>query len=199
VTDLVRRLQERATRAFPALRLEQLDGWWLRHADGSAWWAGSVLPHRDVAPAELPDRIRRVEEFYAGHGARARFQISPGACPADLDGALAARGYRTDSPMSLRAAATARVLDRLPTGEPGIEVDDQPTDGWFGTERDMLRRVSRPSGYASVLVGAELILTGGTAARTRPAPIGTCCAGWTDPAPTPRCRPGPMSSRWGAR
>jgi GNAT superfamily N-acetyltransferase len=179
--DLVRSLQERAARAFPALRHTRVDGWWLRQCDGGAWWASSVLPHGDAAPADLPARIGRVEEFYSGHGAPARFQISPGACPAGLDDALAARGYRVESPMSLQSAPTARVVDRLPAGVVdrlpagvlAVRVDDRPTDAWFetwlavhgtggdpGPEHDMLRRVGRPSGYVSALSGAGVVAVG---------------------------------------
>jgi N-acetylglutamate synthase len=179
----VRALQERAARAFPAVSLKQVDGWWLRHADSGAWWASSVLPHGDAAPSELPDRIRAAEDFYAGHGTRARFQISPGAGPAGLDQALAERGYRVESPMSLQTAATAHVLDRIPGGEPRARVDEQPTDGWFetwlavhgtggdpGPERDMLRRVDRPSAYASAdasaRAGAGVMAVGRAVAET---------------------------------
>jgi hypothetical protein len=139
----------------------------------------SVLPHGDAVPVDLPGRIRSVEEFYAGHGMRARFQISPGACPDGLDDALAERGYRVDSPMSLQSAPTAHVIDRLPAGELRIRMDDQPTDAWFvtwlavhgtggdpGPERDMLRRVDRPSGYASVLTGAGVIAVGRAVTET---------------------------------
>lgn len=176
---LVRGLQERAAQAFPAVFRKYLDGWWLRHADCGAWWASSVLPHGAVAPAELPGRIRLVEELYAGHGTRARFQISPGACPAGLDEALAERGYRIESPVSLQSAPTAHVIDRLPMGGLRVRMDDQPTDAWFetwlavhdtggdpGPERDMLRRVDRPSGYASVLNGADVIAVGRAVAET---------------------------------
>ena len=176
---LVRGLQERAAQAFPAVCLDHLDGWWLRYGDSGAWWASSALPHSDVVPEELPSRIRFVEEFYAGHGTRARFQISPGACPAGLDDALAERGYRIDSPMSLQSAPTAHIIDRLPTGEPPIRVDDQPTNAWFetwlaahgtggdfGPERDMLRRVDRPSAYASMLTAAGVIAAGRAVTET---------------------------------
>jgi ribosomal protein S18 acetylase RimI-like enzyme len=176
---LVRGLQERAAQAFPAVCRRHLDGWWLRHADSGAWWASSVLPHSDAPPVELPGRIRVVEEFYAGHGTRARFQISPGACPPDLDEALAVRGYRFDSPMSLQSAPTAHVIDRIPVGQLRIQLDDQPTDGWFetwlavhgtggdpGPERDMLRRVDRPSAYASAVARAGVIAVGRAVAET---------------------------------
>jgi N-acetylglutamate synthase len=115
--SLVRGLQERAARAVPAVVVERVDGWWLRYADTSAWWTSSVLPHGDVTPAELPERIRAAEEFYTGRGAVTRFQISPGAASAGLDEALAARGYRVVSPESLRAASTQDVIDRLSTAD----------------------------------------------------------------------------------
>ena len=176
---LVRGLQERAAQAFPAVILDHLDGWWLSYADSGAWWASSVLPHSDPGPADLPGRIRFAEEFYAGHGTCARFQISPGAGPAGLDEALAERGYRVDSPMSLQSAPTGPVIERLPVGGLRVRMDDQPTDAWFetwlavhgtggapGPERDMLRRVGRPSVYASVLTAAGVIAVGRAVAET---------------------------------
>ena len=125
---LVRGLQERAAQAFPAVILEHLGGWWLRYADSGAWWASSVLPHGDAAPSDLPGKIESVETFYARHGTRARFQISPGAAPAGLDEALAARGYRADSPMSLQSAPNGSVTEppaRRRTADPA----GRPADG----------------------------------------------------------------------
>jgi len=171
IPGLVRGLQERAARAFPGRTLENVDGWWLRYGDSGAWWAGSVLPHSGAAPPDLPTRIRVAEEFYAGHGARARFQISPGAGPSGLDEALAERGYRVESPMSLQSAPTAQVLDRLPAGGARVRLADRPTDEWFATwsavhgpggdpEWDMLRRVVGPSGYVCVLTEAGVVAAG---------------------------------------
>jgi GNAT superfamily N-acetyltransferase len=75
--------------------------------------------------------------------------------------------------MSLQSAPTVLVTDRLPAGGLRIRMDDQPTDAWFETwlavhgtggdpsqERDMLRRVNRPSAYASVLAGTDVIAVG---------------------------------------
>lgn len=176
---LIRGLQERAAQALPAVFIDHLDGWWLRHADSGAWWASAVLPHGDAVGMELSSKIRLAEEFYAGHGTPTRFQVSPGACPADLDDTLAERGYRLDSPMSLQSAPTTRVIDRLPTGGLRICVDDQPTDAWFetwfavqdtgvdpGPEQDMLRRVDRPSAYAAVLTEAGVIAVGRAVTET---------------------------------
>ncbi|MEV4760814.1 GNAT family N-acetyltransferase [Micromonospora sp. NPDC049559] len=194
---LARELQERAARALPVTSLVRLGGWWLRHGDGSAWWASSVLPHGDVGvlphgdvgvlprgeagvlpdadagPAELPGRIRLAEEFYSVRAAPARFQITPGACPADLDAILAGRGYRVESPMSLQSAPAAEVVARLPPGESRLRLDDRPTDAWFaawlavhgggadaGADRDLLSRVDRPAAYVSALDGDEVVAVG---------------------------------------
>ena len=179
VPGLVRGLQERAAQALPAVVIDHLGGWWLRHADSTAWWASAVLPHGDAVPLELPDKIRFAEQFYAGHGTPTRFQVSPGAIPAGLDDALAQRGYRRECPMSLQSAPTRRVIDRLPGAGLRICIDDQPTDPWFetwlavhgaesdpGPERNLLRRVKRPSAYASVLTEAGVIAVGRAVAET---------------------------------
>jgi GNAT superfamily N-acetyltransferase len=171
--SLPRQLLEHAALAFPPACDQRLDGWWLRHTSASAWWASSVLPHGDAAPTDLPDRIRLVEEFYAEHGAPPRFQVSPAACPADLDEALAERGYRADSPMSLRTAPTARVREQLPAGGPGVRLDERPTDAWWDawhavhgtgagpeTDRALLGRIDRPCVYATVTIGSEVASVG---------------------------------------
>jgi ribosomal protein S18 acetylase RimI-like enzyme len=75
--------------------------------------------------------------------------------------------------MSLQSAPTARVIDRVPAGGPRISIDGQPADAWFetwhavlgdggdpGPEWDMLRRVERPSAYASVRTEAGVIAVG---------------------------------------
>jgi GNAT superfamily N-acetyltransferase len=150
--EMIRGLQERAARALPAERVEDADGWWLRHTLGSAWWAGTVLPHREVRPGGLVRRVAAAEKFYAAHDAVARFQISPRACPDGLDTLLAERGYHWESPMSLQVAPTAHVMDRLgegplparpgslrnpagppraPAGPLRARVAERPTPAWF--------------------------------------------------------------------
>lgn len=171
--EMVRGLQERAARALPAERVEDAGGWRLRHAPGCSWWAGTVLPHGDAGPDALLRRVVAAEEFYAGQGAVTRFQISPGVCPERLDMLLAGRGYRRRSPMSLRVATTARVLEREPTGPLRVRWDDRPTRAWFGLwravhDRDgdasaqwgMLDRVERPSVYARAMSGDDVVAVG---------------------------------------
>ncbi|AWN26159.1 GNAT family N-acetyltransferase [Streptomyces sp. NEAU-S7GS2] len=178
-TASVRGLQERAARALPAERIEDVAGWRLRHAPSCSWWVGTVLPHAEAGPGALARRILGAEEFYAGHHAVARFQISPGACPDGLDSVLAERGYRRESLMSLQVARAAEVVAQAPPGAPRVRVEDRPTSAWFDSwyavhghggdpqpEWDLLDRVARPSGYACAVAGDEVVAVGRAVADT---------------------------------
>jgi N-acetylglutamate synthase len=179
--DLVKGLQERAARALLAARVETAAGWWLRHTPGGSWWAGTVLPHGPAGPGELARRVAAAEGFHTRHGTVARFQISPGACPDGLDAFLAARGYRRECPMSLRAAAAERVVAAAhrPADAPRVRLEDRPACAWFdvwhavhghggdpGAEWEMLGRVEQPSAYARALIGDEVVAVGRAVADT---------------------------------
>src|ERR1700759_624434 len=82
-----RQLQERAALALRTGNVVRHDGWWLRHSPGAAWWVSTVLPHGGDA-GDLPARVAAAERFYAERHLPARFQITPGACPDELDGYL---------------------------------------------------------------------------------------------------------------
>jgi GNAT superfamily N-acetyltransferase len=168
--ERVRDLQERAARALPASEVVIADGWWLRHAPGAAWWAGSVLPHHDAASPDLLSRVVDAEEFYAVRRATARFQISPGTCPAGLDPVLADRGYRRHSAMSLQVASTARAALLAPAAAVRVNLDARPARAWLDrwhathghggdlrSERAMLDRVQLPSAYASASIGGATV------------------------------------------
>ncbi|MBG0816806.1 GNAT family N-acetyltransferase [Planomonospora sp. ID82291] len=178
--EMVKDLQERAARALPAERVEDAGGWWLRHAPGCSWWVGTVLPHGHAESAGLARRVAEAEEFYAARGLVPRFQISPGACPTELDAVLAGRGYLRQSPMSLRTAPTAQVLRRAraAAGTLRVRLDGHPTRAWFEawhavhghgdprSERDLLDRVERPSAYACALLGDDVLAVGRAVADT---------------------------------
>jgi len=171
--ETVRGLQERAARALPAEHVDHVGGWWLRRSASSSWWIGTVLPHGDASQDELVRMISAAERFYAGFGVATRFQVSPGACPADLDATLAGRGYRWNSPMSLRTAPVADVQAQARPDGPGIRLNETPTPAWLQVwyavhghdsdpqiEREMLGRITQPSAYASALEGDEVIAVG---------------------------------------
>lgn len=176
MSGLVRGLQERAVGALPAEVTEDVGGWWLRHAPSCPRWVGAVLPHGAVEPGELEHRIAEAETFYAGHGAAPRFQISPPVCPDGLDALLAERGYHRWSPASLQVASTAEVLEHRQDGAVRVRVEDRPSPAWFearravqgndGGEREMLGRVTRPSAYASAMVGNDVVSVGRAVADT---------------------------------
>ncbi|WP_436531344.1 GNAT family N-acetyltransferase [Actinoplanes sp. HUAS TT8] len=164
---IIAALQERAARALPAEFGERVDGWWLRAAPSCSWWVGTTLPHGD---GSLADRVDGAEKFYRRYGIDARIQISPGASPSGLDELLAGRGYRRGGRLSLQTAATASVLARSTAGRsPEVRVDDAPSREWFAVwheihgqdgEWELLGRVDRPSAYASVVVGGDVVAVG---------------------------------------
>jgi GNAT superfamily N-acetyltransferase len=131
-----------------------------------------VLPHGPGGTRHLADRVGKAEEFYAGRGEAARFQITPGVCPQGLDEWLAARGYAKHDPVSLQVASTKEVVHRL-RGGLRAEVDDAPTASWFHAwysvhgsgsdprcERELLARVELPSRYASMKIGQRVVGVG---------------------------------------
>lgn len=181
--DLIRGLQERSARALPAEHVEDVGGWVLRCAPGCSWWVNSALPYRDADGAELARRVAAVERFYASSDTLVRFQISPGACPPELDRMLEARGYRRESPMSLQVATAETVLERLADGtkvattetlpEAEVELTAHVTTSWFDTWLDvhgrgcdptaewaLLERVRPPAAYACVRSGGKVVAVG---------------------------------------
>ncbi|KIH98582.1 GNAT family acetyltransferase [Streptomonospora alba] len=180
---MVTALQERAARAQPAEHVETLGGWWLRHAPGCDWWLSAVLPHGPAGAGgaeELEHRIARAEDFYSRRGGAALFQISPGACPVELDGVLAERGYSRRGSLSLQTAPTSAVRGRAPTSPLHVRVDRRPTQPWFdawtaahsrtpdgaGPEKATLARVQGRSAYARALAGSVTVAVGRAAADT---------------------------------
>jgi GNAT superfamily N-acetyltransferase len=87
-----RRVEEAGLNAVQTQRQLFYDGWLLKLSGGQAKRArsvnaffGSTLP--------LIDKIEYCERVYAQHGLAPLFRMTPFNCPADLEPALAARGY----------------------------------------------------------------------------------------------------------
>jgi GNAT superfamily N-acetyltransferase len=175
----VQELQERAAWAVPAAVQEMRNGCWLRHTDSAAtWWAGATLMHGHERVRDLSATIALAEDFYAAHGAPARFQVCP-ACPPELDDALARRGYHWTGVMSLQVTTAAHIGRRL--SAPGLRVDlEEHLDAdWLhllmaaqapgadpGPEWRLLRRVDRPSVYATAHLSGRPIAVGRAVADT---------------------------------
>jgi N-acetylglutamate synthase len=190
----IRELLERAARAVPAAVQEHRDGCWLRYADStSTWWAGAALMHggrqdggRQDGARQSPDlsaAIAAAEDFYAGHGAPARFQVCP-ACPADLDEALARRRYGRSGAVSLQLAATRTLArhhgsrqDRAATLR--VDVTESLDAQWLrlllaaqepdadpAAEWRLLQRVDRPSAFATAHISGRPVAVGRAVADT---------------------------------
>ncbi|ASU81025.1 N-acetyltransferase [Actinopolyspora erythraea] len=172
-SETARRLQERVARALPAEHVERLGDWWLRHAPSASWWTSTVLPHGVLGGDWLMRAVSAAEGFYVGFGRAATFQITPGACPVELDALLAERGYYRHTLMSLWAAAVDDVRARARTSGARTQLVESPAAGWFDVwhavhgdggdrrpEWEMLARGQQPSAYAGVLDGGELVAVG---------------------------------------
>jgi ribosomal protein S18 acetylase RimI-like enzyme len=164
----VRRLEALAARAWPAAEVRPLHGWLLRCTEGVTRRANSVLANdADPGAPPLAERLARVEEFYAGRGVPARFQLCPASRPPDLDDFLARRGYRLECPTGVQTASLAEVADRsaaAPAAE--VLVADELREPWFAVyleaegvdewaaavRRGILRRIAARTGFALLRV-----------------------------------------------
>ena len=82
----------------------------------------------------LAERIAAAERFYTEHRATARFQICDG-CPPGLDAVLAERGYRRESPISLRATDFDRPVEPHPVPGFQVRVASEVDQAWLAVLR----------------------------------------------------------------
>jgi GNAT superfamily N-acetyltransferase len=171
-------LQDRAARAIPAAVQELRGGCWLRYDDtDTSWWAGATLMHAgDSVDDDLLTGIVGAEQFYAEHGAAARFQVCP-ACPPDLDDELSRRGYVHRRTVTLQVARTADVAALSASSDLVVGLQDRPDPAWLDvflaaqegpgdatSEWQLLQRIDRPSAYVTARLDGEPIAVGRAAA-----------------------------------
>ena len=129
----IREIEEVAADAVPAAVVELLDGWRLRFNHGVKRRPNSVLANEDGSVLSVGAKIAHAEAFYAAHGLRARFQLSPASVPTDLDTLLEARGYlRANEAVCVQVAALSGSTDARPE-ETGLTVAllEHSTETWF--------------------------------------------------------------------
>jgi N-acetylglutamate synthase len=97
-----RRIEEAGLNALQTQRQLFYDGWLLRVSPGSAKRARSVNAHFG-STLPLDEKIARCERVYGERELPALFRITPFVHPADLEGALARRGYRPFQPTLVQA------------------------------------------------------------------------------------------------
>jgi GNAT superfamily N-acetyltransferase len=175
-------IEQAAFDAWPAAEVQALGGWRLRFNHGVTNRGGSVWPGPGESELPLAARIAAVERFYAERGARACYQLSPAADPAGLDEALAGRGYKRFSAVSVELANVARVAALTPPREAESQCSDVLSEDWFeiagrrgrfqgeatAVYRALLERLAGRAGFASVRVDGEVAAVG----------LGVATAGW---------------------
>jgi ribosomal protein S18 acetylase RimI-like enzyme len=174
-TELIRRIEEMAARAWPAEVAEGLGGWLLRYSRGVTRRANSVLPLRSEGRQPLEERLARVEAFYEQRACPARYQLCPATDPPDLDRVLAERGYAAEALTAVQIAPATEVMarSRMARGHE-VAVSHALTDAWFDTycraetvtehaaeaRRSILGRIKARTGYALLSVGGEVAAIG---------------------------------------
>jgi N-acetylglutamate synthase len=154
----VRRLEELAFAAWPALESRDDAGWRLRFSGGYTKRANSINALTPEAEAD-PAAIARLEAAYRERGQPAIWRLSPLAPPA-TDRLLAARGYRTIERSLLQVCQ----LSGDPVIHPEVRIHVQPTAAWIDafstyspvrpehrdTMKAMLAAIAPPAGFAIV-------------------------------------------------
>jgi ribosomal protein S18 acetylase RimI-like enzyme len=126
----VRELEEVVVGAWPARDTQDLDGWLLRASGGPTHRGNSVATLAANSELGLVQRIARAEAWYAEREQASMFQVGPCVAPADLDLALAARGYHKAGE-ALLARASPDVVVRSTPCTWAVSVAAQPSPEWL--------------------------------------------------------------------
>jgi GNAT superfamily N-acetyltransferase len=149
---LAARIDAMADAAFPPAHRADLDGWILRADPGTHRRNRSVWG-RAADGDGLADRIARAEEWYAGFGLPARFQLTPATRPTGLEHELERRGYVLDGP----SAVWIGDLGPLARDGADVAIAERPDDAWLalsGADPAVVERVRVPCAYARSEVAA---------------------------------------------
>lgn len=165
----IRDLEYRAMSAWPALESLDSDGWILRFSEGYTRRANSVHP-LDEGRRDLLEKIVEVEQLYQARDLPPTFKMTEASQPADLDAALAARGYAWE------AGTSVRVADIGPSERSDVAVEAAwaQTAAWreaFHRMKDvpaerralhdcMLSRIASPVGYATIRKNGRVVACG---------------------------------------
>ncbi|MEU8656564.1 GNAT family N-acetyltransferase [Actinoplanes philippinensis] len=150
-------IEEHAVVAWPSTHAEQGGGWLLRHTPGVGKRRNnSALPAGPVVSVDV------AEAFYRERDMPVTVQISPAEEHAELDAALAARGYRHDAPTVVLTAPAAAVA----APEPTVTIETRLSPAWraaYGNEavsEHVLQRIGAATGFASITVDSGIAALG---------------------------------------
>ncbi len=179
--DEIDLIEAMARDAWPAAQADWVGGWLLRFTYGITRRANSVWPNADgdgVSAMRLDEKLNEAELFYAVYEMPARYQVSPSSRPADLDIALAMRGYQRSAQTAVQTAKLDVVLAetgrRLPPAGLQVDVSEQGTQAWlqayadfekFGkrdavVRSDIINRIRTKTGFALATVDGEPVALG---------------------------------------
>jgi ribosomal protein S18 acetylase RimI-like enzyme len=166
-------LERAALAAWPAEEAVWHHGWCFRAMRGvtrraNSVWAGPLVQEAPLAPA-----IGAAEAFYAVRGLPCLFQVAPGAAPDTLDGALAARGYEVEAPVSVRGRSLLLYFPpERPACEVAVVIEREPSPRWFDLSasgrfsgvqevyRGLLDRLGDRAAYARVELDGRCVAVG---------------------------------------
>jgi GNAT superfamily N-acetyltransferase len=116
----LKRIEEAGLNALQTQRQLFYDGWLLRISPGKAKRGRSVNAHFG-STLPLAEKIAHCERIYAQHGLAPLFRMTPFSQPAELEDALAARGYAAFDP-TLVQAVTLRCAPDVPAHDDDVTV-----------------------------------------------------------------------------
>lgn len=157
--DEIRRLEERAFRAWPALETIDIAGWCLRFSGGYTKRANSINALGEIRDFSEKTAID-LEAPYRERGLGIVWRLTPLAPPA-AEAVLSARGYRAIE----RSLVQRRPLRPDLTIDPQVQILARPTEDWIDAfsqhspvkpdhrpvMRRMLSAIAQPVGFAFVV------------------------------------------------
>lgn len=126
-TTQIRYFEEAAVSGLPPLRVDVLDGWLLRFADGYSRRANSVAPLY-AGTGDVAAKIEQCEQAYARFHQPCLFKMTAASQPADLDRTLEQRGYERDADTLVCVSQLEPIAP-----DPRVELHEVPDGEWFDT------------------------------------------------------------------
>ncbi len=149
----IKKIEDLSLNAWPSHQIQVYDGWILRFSYFYTHRTNCV-EQIGISCLPLEEKISECERVYRRWGTPCIFKISPLGDP-DLDGRLAARGYRIEHPVNVmtRDLTEAPAPGDVPEG---LRVGDRVSEDWISalfrmkqvTDPDHLRVV--PQMYAAI-------------------------------------------------
>ena len=124
----LRRIEEAAMNAWPALQQQLYDGWILRFAKGYTKRANSVNPLFE-STLDLAEKVAVCETVYLERDLRPIFRLPTFCTPPELDRLLEARRYERIDTTLVQTLDLARAAIQ----PPALSLIHQPLDEWLDT------------------------------------------------------------------